>query len=76
MRQITIADILTDAEIAQARSLFRELGHTGRFAKTLRKELIESNMARINTNLGQENDAAYLAYAVEHVLFQVGGGND
>jgi hypothetical protein len=32
------------------------------------KEIINPNMERINTKLGQENDADYLAYAVEFAV--------
>lgn len=65
---IRVTDFLTEAELARATVLYGELKDTGRFARTLAAEIIEPNMARINQALGQENDARYLAYAVEYVL--------
>jgi hypothetical protein len=38
----------------------------------VRDEIIKPNMTRINAALGQENDADYLAYAVEYVMNQMG----
>jgi phosphatidylserine/phosphatidylglycerophosphate/cardiolipin synthase-like enzyme len=59
-RQITLYDFLTDDEIAQAVEL--------RDRKAVRDQIIVPNMERINAALGQENDADYLAYAVEYVM--------
>ena len=69
-RQITITDFLTDTEIERARQLYRKWKDSGQFADRVAAELIQPNMKRINRQLGQENDAKYLAYAVEYVLSQ------
>ena len=63
-----LTDILTDNEIVVATILFVQLRHTGRFAAELDRQIITPNLVRINHQLGQENDARYLAYAVEHIL--------
>jgi len=66
MREITIADILTDSEIDRARELYAEFKDTGTFASRVVDELIQPNIERINKKLGQENDPKYLAYCVEY----------
>jgi hypothetical protein len=71
LRQITIHDFLTEDEIHRAQAIYaahRKAGTPANFSKAVRDELIAPNMARINRALGQENDAHYLAYAVEYVL--------
>jgi hypothetical protein len=68
MKSITIADILTDAEIVVAQRLYQRYKDSGEFASKVAHELIEPNIDRINRNLGQENDIHYLAYAVEYVF--------
>ncbi|MFA6364698.1 hypothetical protein [Methanoregula sp.] len=70
MKGFTIADILTDQEIEEARRMYRRLKDTGRFAAAICDKFIEPNMARINTKLGQENNSLFLAYAIEHILSQ------
>lgn len=69
--QITIDQFLTDAEIERAHRLYR-IARPGTFATRLAAEIITPNLERINKALGQENDARYLAYAVEYVLMQAG----
>lgn len=73
MKQITITQFLTDAEIEQAIALYNKLAGTGTFAAAVDAEIIAPNMARINQALGQENDSRYLAYAVEYVFMQSAG---
>jgi len=63
-KQVAITDFLTKAEIEKAIKLKSQ--------KKVRLQIIEPNMARINKALGQENDAAYLAYCVEYVLRAAG----
>ncbi len=75
MKEITIADILTDSEIDQARKLYGELKDTNTFASRVEDELIRPNIERINKKLGQENDTKYLAYCVEY-FFIIGTKND
>jgi hypothetical protein len=67
-KTITIDQFLTPSEIKRARELYRELRGSGKFAATMDAEIITPNLARINKALGQENNARYLAYAVEYVL--------
>jgi hypothetical protein len=70
MKQFTIDQFLTTAEIERAATLYKTLAGTGRFASTVDVEIITPNIDRINTALGQENDPRYLAYAVEYVFIQ------
>jgi hypothetical protein len=64
MKQAAIADFLTEAEIRKAIKL--------KTAKPICEQIIKPNLERINKALGQENDAMYLAYAVEYAMGQVG----
>jgi hypothetical protein len=66
-REITIDQFLTPMEILKCVSIWRKSTTP---AKEICETVIKPNMARINTKLGQENDAMYLAYAVEYVLNQ------
>lgn len=68
MKTMTLGSFLSDAEIATAVVIFKQ--DRNNFHARVLSEIIEPNMARINKSLGQENDARYLAYAVEHVLNQ------
>lgn len=68
MKRVTLADFLTDAEIARAMAILAETRGDYSLHAKLRDELIAPNTARINAALGQESDADYLAYAVEFVL--------
>ena len=72
MNEVTIAKILTKDELKQALFLYKKLRNTGKFAKTLRDDIIRPNIERINKNIGQENDPLYLAYAVEWVFMKEG----
>lgn len=60
MRYITIGEFLTNDEILQCSKCTT--------AEEIEKEVIAPNIDRINKALGQENNARYLAYAVEYVL--------
>jgi hypothetical protein len=75
MQYTTIDQFLTDSEIRLAEKLWQQyrLDGTGQFATAVREQVIEPNMDRINRRLGQENDARYLAYAVEYALLQSAG---
>ena len=69
MKTMTLPEFLTEAQIADALTLFKN--HGGIDAKgKIQKQVIEPNMAAINKKLGQENDPSYLAYAVVHVFSQ------
>jgi hypothetical protein len=63
-KTMTLPDFLTPNEINLAVTLKDRV--------LVRDEIIKPNMERINTSLGQENDADYLAYAVEYVMNQMG----
>lgn len=63
------SDFLTATEIQKARKIYRE-AETGTFASRCAKEIIEPVLERINKAFGQENDARYLAYLVEHSFNQ------
>lgn len=67
-KSITLADFLTPEEIDRAIRL--------RDRKKVRDEIVLPNMARINEELGQENDPDYLAYAVEYVMTRSGYWSD
>jgi len=64
MKTTTLPDFLTDEQIKKVQKLYPD-------TKAIRVQVIEPNMAEINRKLGQENNAAYLAYAVVYVLDQV-----
>src|ERR1044071_2345876 len=63
MREITLPDFLTEDEIRQCKNLW----HSDRlhFHDRVLAEVVQPNMQRINKQLGQENDASYLSYAIE-----------
>ena len=65
---MTLPQFLTDSQIAQAVKLYEVHGMDA--TAKIRQQVIEPNMAAINTKLGQENDARYLAYAVVHACSQ------
>ena len=69
MNFVTLGQFLTDAEIERCWALWTHRTDE-RFSVVVAREIITPNLARINAALGQENDARYLAYAIEHVLRQ------
>jgi hypothetical protein len=72
MKHITLPDFLTETEIEQATALWRKLGTGAAFVGAVEASIIVPNMDRINAALGQENNARYLAYAVDYVFSQAG----
>lgn len=69
VKTITLLQFLTEAQIAEAFTLYKN--HGGIDAKgKIQKQLIEPNMGAINKKLGQENDPGYLAYAVVYAFSQ------
>ena len=64
MKQMTIFDFLTEAEVEQAAKLCDRIA--------VRDQLIAPNMERINKALGQENDPDYLSFCVEYVMTRSG----
>ena len=71
MKQISISDFLTVSEVVAAIRIYCEAPE-GTFARKCADEIITPVLPRINEKLGQENDALYLAYAVEYVLLKSG----
>jgi hypothetical protein len=61
MKQATLPDFLTDAQIELCAELYPN-------REAIRDRVILPNMAEINRKLGQENDANYLSYAVMYVI--------
>lgn len=59
-KTMTLQDFLTHAEIDKAVRLGDRV--------KVRDQIIAPNMARINAQLGQENDPDYLAFAVEYIM--------
>jgi len=68
MKTMTLPDFLTDTQIQQALKLYEAHGMDA--TSKICKQIIEPNMAAINTKLGQENDARYLAYTCVYVFSQ------
>jgi hypothetical protein len=76
MKTMSLPQFLTAAQIRIAAGLCADHGMDA--VAEIQAQVIEPNMATINTKLGQENDARYLAYVVVYVLSQVEedhGGN-
>lgn len=69
MKTITISDVFTDAEIKKAQKLFAKC-KPGEFNKLVVEQIVQPAMPRINKATGQENDARYFGYMLEHVLTQ------
>ena len=65
MKTVTIGDILTSEQIELCRALYPD-------HQRIRDEVIAPNMEAINRNLGQENDASYLAYAIVYAIEKAG----
>lgn len=73
-KMMSVTDFLTAEEIDRAIRLYGETLGKGIFATRCAAEIIAPVLPRINEKLGQENDAKYLAYAVEYALAQAGAG--
>lgn len=69
MKTMTLPQFLTDSQIAKAAKLYKAHGIDA--VANIQAQVIEPNMVAINSKLGQENDARYLAYAVVYVLSQL-----
>ncbi len=67
-KTVTVKDFLTDKQIKRAMAMYQD--GQGNFASRFATEVIEPNLKTINEKLGQENDARFLAYAVEYALMQ------
>lgn len=71
-KNMTLPEFLTEAQIEAALKLYKETP-TEKLNKALREQILEPNMEEINRKLGQENDPAYLAYAIEYVFNSASG---
>jgi hypothetical protein len=69
MKTMSLPQFLTAAQIRVAAGLYADHGIDA--VDEIQAQVIDPNMATINTKLGQENDARYLAYVVVYVLSQV-----
>lgn len=67
MKTVRITDFLTKEEIARAVALYQKC-LPGTFAHHCEQQIIQPNITRINSSLGQENHPRYLAYAVEAAI--------
>lgn len=78
-KQVLMSDFLTQAEIEKCRDIYREHADNGGNKPALHKRLVEEVvrpiMPEINRKLGQENDADYLAYGIEHVFNSIERGD-
>lgn len=61
-KMVNIGDFLTDAQVQECIKL--------KTANMICVRVILPNIKEINEKLGQENNAMYLAYAVEYALTQ------
>lgn len=64
-----VRELFTPAELNHAIKLFCTY-KSGALHQHLLREVIEPALPRINQVTGQENDARYWAYALEHALCQ------
>lgn len=72
---ITLGELFTTQEIALAAELYKNLKGTGRFARECEACVVAPALPRINQVTGQENNARYWAYALEHALTSKGNDN-
>jgi hypothetical protein len=63
-KQIDLEDILSPAEIVRARELYNTQADESYNSRLIR-EILADKMKRVNEVTGQENDARYIAYAIE-----------
>lgn len=64
--KLTISQILTPDEIRAAVDIWEH--DRANFHKRVQTEIVEPALPRINTVLGQENHAGFIAYAIEYVF--------
>lgn len=67
IKMAKLTDFLTRDEIERAVKLYVE-ATPGTFAPRCEAEIVKPILARINTTLGQENHAKFIAYAIEFAL--------
>lgn len=76
-RNVTIGDIFTAEELQRANDIIKAHDKSnGNVAliDTLENEIVVPVLPRINQSTGQDNDARYLAYMLEHIIRNIAGG--
>jgi hypothetical protein len=66
VRKVRLDDLFNDEELELALTLWR--GGRECFHEQVQVQVVDLALPRINAETGQENDAAYLAYVLEHAL--------
>jgi hypothetical protein len=69
-RLVVLKDFLTDSEILECIRLREQHGSDA--TRLIAERIIAPNLERIDRSTGQDNDAMYLAYAVEYALMRCG----
>lgn len=68
-RMISVGDFLTQEQAKRAIQIWAKHPSGGKpFIDEIVATIIEPNMTEINRKLGQENNARFLAYAVEYAM--------
>lgn len=68
-KTVAIGELFTAEELDRAKALY-VAADPGTFARRCAEEIVAPILARINEKTGQENDARYLAYAIEYAMDQ------
>lgn len=69
-KTLTLRDFLTPAQIRVVIRLWHTKTNSTAFRCLVVEQVLKPAMPLINEKLGQENDARYLAYAVEYAMMQ------
>lgn len=64
---ISLSDLFSEDELQAAMELY-ESSSPGTFNKAVVEKIVQPALSRINKVTGQENDARYWGYALEHVI--------
>lgn len=64
----TIGELFTGAEIDKAVQLYKQQSSQSKFIDEVVQAIVKPALPRINRLTGQENDARYLAYALEYAI--------
>jgi hypothetical protein len=69
LKTARLGDFLTDGQLEKVQQLWRTYdGDKTLFHAAVVQQVIQPNLEQINAKLGQENDARYLAYAIQYAL--------
>ena len=66
-KTVALADFLSPQQIKAAEKLYKD---PDTFHNNVVKQILVPNMSDINRKLGQENDAGFLAYAIEYIFMK------